>query len=749
MKKILTILLLTTFVVNAQNKIVWADKVLFTDGLDAEEVKNYNQILGSPNSSEGLSDKSCTFKKLGNSIQTTRVSFSLSMEAKQVIIAQNYFSGAIKEVIVFDSLGRKKRIHTSEPRAFIKNDYPAFLGVNAPKNFKIKEVEIVLNLDYVEGNACQIDAVGLLNDTIITDVEYLSYRYLVGVFSPSSQVNTDKASQLMIDLKSQRPTNWASSGINQELIDFVRNFKMQWAEKNATASSEDGYYAKNALGKPTFSLDRIINLAWQPQLGKKNEWIEVGYNTPQTVSDVLVFKNADVKYGFNMIALLDSNGKIRESFSWDDKRAVLKNQNALWHLHLEKPTSYEVAGIKIFVNTLVYGKLGSLSYTIQIDAVGISNESMKINEIVLNDEKVEKENLGKSINSKSREVGPLVTYDGKQLFFVRELHVENVGERKLQDVWTSTLESKVWGKPVNIGQPINTDAHNAASAISPNGKTLYLLNVYLPDGNFKQGISASKRINGVWSFPKELKINNSQDGEFRYGEFTIAPSRKVLIMSAIVNDDFKNTDLYVSFLNEDNTWSKPVSMGQNINTNFSEATPFMAGDNRTLYFSSKGHLGYGDADIFMSQRLDETWTNWSEPVNLGSKINTPKWDGYFNVIASGDYAYTCSEINTLGVEDIIRIKLPTNAKPKPVVILKVVIKGKNIQKIEAVEADNKKESYLADFDEETNEYILILPVDKKYNLTVIHAQNSNYQSVIDLTTYKVYTEMQKNINLDE
>lgn len=755
MKKILAILLLITFVGNAQNKMVWADKVLFTDGLDSVEIENYNQILGYPNAKEGLSDKACTFKKLGSTTQTIRVSFSSATQAKQLIIAQNYFSGAIKEVIVFDSLEHKKRIYSDVPKAIIEKDYPAFLGVKAPKNFKIKEVEIVLNLDYLEKSTCQIDAVGLMRDTTITDIEDLPYWYFLGGFRPSSVVNNNRFS-VNFDPRPMDLTNW-NPGVNQDLIDFIRRFKMQWAEKNATASSEDGFYAKNALGKPSFSLGKNINTAWQPKLDKVNEWIEVGYNIPQTVSEIFVFKNADVKYGFNMIALFDENGKIKESFSWNDKRATLKNQNALWHLHLEKPTSYKVAAVKIFVNSKIYGitSYGQgtphytvKTYTIQIDAVGISNEPMKINELELNDEKIEKESIGKIINSEAMEVAPLITYDGKQLFFVRQNHPKNLGIQKLQDVWMATWDENKWAKPVNFGKPINTDENNAASAVSTNGKTLYLLNVYLPNGQLKSGISTSKLKNGAWSFPKELKIND-RDPKFYSTGFTVSPNRKVLIVSAYMSNNYENSDLYVSFLNPDSTWTKPISIGQNINTNFREGTPFMAADNRTLYFSSKGHLGYGDADIFMSQRLDETWTNWSEPINLGSEINTSQWDGYFSVIASGQYAYTCTETKNLNKEDIFRVNLPTDAKPKPVIILKGIIKGQNIQKIEAVEADNTKESYLADFDEETNEYILILPVDKKYNLTVIYAQSSNYQSVIDLTTYKNYAEVKRDINLNE
>lgn len=756
MKKILTILLLATFVVNAQNKMVWADKVLFTEGLDSVKIENYNQILGNPNARETFSKSACTFKKTDtrkNAIQAIRVSFSLSTEAKQLIIAQNYFSGAIKEVIIFDSLRNKKSIYTAEPKVIIKDNYSEFLGIDTPKDFKIKEVEIVLNLDYLEEHTCQIDAVGLLIDSKIPNIEYFRYQSLVEIFRKKLLSSNDNISQEDIAYNVENSTKFYRLRTNQELINFVRRFKMQWAEKDATASSEDGFYAQDALGKPSFSLERNISSAWQPKLDKKNEWIEVSYDTPQSVSDVFVFKNADVKYGFNMIALLDENGKIKESFSWKDKRATLKQRNALWHLHLTKPTSYKVAAIKIFVDTKDYGTSSFgygtsnytvINYTLQIDAVGISNELIKINEIeLLENEKIEKESLGKIINSKAYEFGLSISYDGKQIFFTRDRHPKNIGRNKAEDVWMATWEKNKWKKPVNLGKPVNTDLYNAVSSISPNGKTLYLLNIYLLNGKFMRGFSSSKLRNGVWSIPQELKICGSGD-EIYSTEYTIAPNGKVLIMSSInLTNNPQNADLFVSFLNSDSSWTEPISMGQIINTDAREVAPFIAADSRTLYFSSNGRLGYGYADIFMSKRLDESWTNWSEPINLGEKINTSNGDGYFTVTASGEFAYTYSYL------DIFRVNLPTNAKPQPVVIVKGIITGKNIQRIEATEVDNAKESYLADFDEETNEYTFVLPVSKKYNLSVIYSQNINYQSVIDLMTYRSYTEIKKDINLNE
>ena len=71
--------------------------------------------------------------------------------------------------------------------------------------------------------------------------------------------------------------------------------------------------------------------------------------------------------------------------------------------------------------------------------------------------------------------------------------------------------------------------------------------------------------------------------------------------------------MYVSFRNEDNTWTLPQNMGPSINTPMLEATPFLASDNKTLYFSSAGYSNYGWTDIFVTRRLDSTWCNWSEP----------------------------------------------------------------------------------------------------------------------------------------
>jgi len=79
--------------------------------------------------------------------------------------------------------------------------------------------------------------------------------------------------------------------------------------------------------------------------------------------------------------------------------------------------------------------------------------------------------------------------------------------------------------------------------------------------------------------------------------------------------------------------------------------------------------GYGGADVWMTRRLDDSWTNWSKPVNMGEKINSADFDAYFSIDASGEYAYFSSEKNSHGKSDIYRIKMPQAAKPEPVVLV--------------------------------------------------------------------------------
>jgi outer membrane protein OmpA-like peptidoglycan-associated protein len=221
-------------------------------------------------------------------------------------------------------------------------------------------------------------------------------------------------------------------------------------------------------------------------------------------------------------------------------------------------------------------------------------------------------------------------------------------------------------------------------------------------------------------------------------------------MSVKRDDAVGDKDMYVSFLQDDGSYSEPQNMGATLNSFMDEGTPFIAPDGVTLYYYSKTEPGYGDADIFVTKRLDDSWTKWSTPKNLGTKINTPNWDVYYTISAKGDYAYLVSSDNSFGNEDIFTIKLTDEEKPNPVVMLSGKVFDKKTGKpIETnVLYENKKTGKVVGYARSsptTGEYQLALPYGVAYS---IHATKKNYfptDEELDLTEIDKYKEVKQDL----
>lgn len=196
-------------------------------------------------------------------------------------------------------------------------------------------------------------------------------------------------------------------------------------------------------------------------------------------------------------------------------------------------------------------------------------------------------------------------------------------------------------------------------------------------------------------------------------------------------------DIYVSFLNSDDSWSEPKNIGPVVNTGEAESTPFIAPDGVTMYFSSSGHAGYGNNDIFLSRRLDDTWQNWSVPENLGPIVNTPQWDGYFSVSAKGDYAYFSSTENSIGAEDIYRIKIPEKARP--LTLLQLTGQVLNQKTNEPMAARilvksklNPKDTLVVDYDPYVGDFSFMWPAKKAFTVQI---KKQGYFSKIESFDY--------------
>jgi outer membrane protein OmpA-like peptidoglycan-associated protein len=532
---------------------------------------------------------------------------------------------------------------------------------------------------------------------------------------------------------------------------------VQWASKVMSFSSEYAdpllgkeYRALHILGRPSkYPKFEATPSAWQSLTpdNPTGEFIIVSFDTAKVIKQVAIFEN----YGAGSISrvdALDENNKIflLKEFS----QGYAQSNGQITRIRLANPTNFKVKSIKISMNSL---RVQGFS---QLDAVAISDSDIPIEDKI----KLEsdpnaylvKENLGTGINSKFNEICPVVSPDGKRLYFTRWKHPDNLGAMKNQDIWVSQLNDKnKWDKATLFPAPINNEENNAVCGISPNGKTMLLNNVYGKDGQMEKGVSLSFKLRtGDWSFPKPIRIQNFKN-KSEYSEYTLAPNGKVLLMTTEMKDSYGGKDIYVSFLKSDDTWTEPRNIGPVVNTGEPESTPFIAPDGVTMYFSTSGHVGYGNNDIFLTRRLDDTWLNWSIPENVGPIVNTNQWDGYFTVSAQGDYAYFSSVENSMGAEDIYRIKIPEKVKPQTLVQISGKIVNQNTKEAIAakilVKSTISSDTMQIDYDPYLGDFSFMWPTKKPFTFEVRAKGFMTKRSNFDFRDLKKYTESEQLISL--
>jgi outer membrane protein OmpA-like peptidoglycan-associated protein len=132
----------------------------------------------------------------------------------------------------------------------------------------------------------------------------------------------------------------------------------------------------------------------------------------------------------------------------------------------------------------------------------------------------------------------------------------------------------------------------------------------------------------------------------------VTPDKKIFIFSADSRMSLGNEDIYVSFnLDGSGKWTEPKNLGPTVNTRYQELTPWLSEDQKILYFSTNSQSSQGSFDVYSTERLDDTWINWSSAKNLGSNVNSPGKELYYHNYPSK--IYLTSTHNSDGYGDII------------------------------------------------------------------------------------------------
>ena len=298
-----------------------------------------------------------------------------------------------------------------------------------------------------------------------------------------------------------------------------------------------------------------------------------------------------------------------------------------------------------------------------------------------------------SINSPYAELKPAFAPNGDKLYFSRVSHPNNTnGENDQEDIWYSNYDSttNVWSEPIRMPGYLNNSGPNFIENVSKTGDTLILGNQYLKKGKMRDGVSYSVNVNGEWSFPKPITILDDYNMS-NHGNHFVSLKLGVIISAVQRTESVGHRDLYVSFWNGEYA-TEPVNMGGVINSMAEESSPYLACDNKTLYFASKGHNGYGGYDIFMTTRLDESWTNWSVPVNLGPAVNGHMDEEFFSITHCGRYAIFTKQMNVHN-EDLYKIPVEELFGRSKAVVPTVVAQSKTEKEVKMMkEMEAKKET---------------------------------------------------------
>lgn len=235
--------------------------------------------------------------------------------------------------------------------------------------------------------------------------------------------------------------------------------------------------------------------------------------------------------------------------------------------------------------------------------------------------------LTSDINSEYDESSPVYDAVNKRLYFTRTLHPLNEGGASAgQDIWFSDKTGTSWTSPQNDLPKLNNMLNNSVIGVSSDGNELYLLGSYQKRISLQQGFSASISQGGLFSSPNQLDIPGLKFSSDFYGGW-LNEEGNILLISMDGRNSEGQEDLYIS-IKTDGKWSRPEWMGAVVNSSGYEISPILTKDNSILMFASNGHGGLGDCDIFYAIRKDSTFTNWSEPINMGAPINSSKFDGY-------------------------------------------------------------------------------------------------------------------------
>ena len=279
--------------------------------------------------------------------------------------------------------------------------------------------------------------------------------------------------------------------------------------------------------------------------------------------------------------------------------------------------------------------------------------------IIESPKKVRLQNIGSAVNTAKPEYSPVISLDGSALYFTSRREWENKQSNSgidprnnlhPEDIYISYKDfDGSWMEPVRM-EFCDSLQYEATVALSSDERRIYVYQDTKGNGDI---------FYSDFSTNKFQEVNHLREGKINSNSWethcTVTPDGQQMYFVSDRPGGFGSRDIYRVVKLPDGTWSEPQNLGPKINGPLDEESPFIAVDNKTLYFSSNGNKSMGGFDVFVSVRDDNN--NWSDPINLGYPLNSAGDDLFYTTTVDGYIGYlTSSRKDGFGEKDIYEIQ---------------------------------------------------------------------------------------------
>jgi outer membrane protein OmpA-like peptidoglycan-associated protein len=355
------------------------------------------------------------------------------------------------------------------------------------------------------------------------------------------------------------------------------------------------------------------------------------------------------------------------------------------------------------------------------------------------------------VNTTYPDYSPVMDATGTRLFFTSRrlggISSETMGTKEGdEDGYFIEKSGTGWSSAQLLPEPLNSSLNEGVDSFSADGQFMVMTGC-----NREQGIGSCDLYYSVlqgdqWSVPESFgDVVNSVAWD---SQATLSFDGMRMIFVSGRDHGYGETDFYLVERNHFGEWGPAMNLGPMINTPFTEDSPFLSQDGKTLYFSSNGHPGFGGMDIFKTV-LEEG--KWLPPVNLGRPLNTPNDDRFFTIGGSGEKGYFSSNRDG-GTDDLYEIEIPESMRPEPTIVVSGIVTnlkdGRNVGAYILVEDLNTGELIAANkSNAATGQYLVVLPAGRTYSVSANKEGYFFYSQRFEVPKATRFQEITKDIQL--